>query len=220
MSDLNATATPAPQIADSSATPAGITQSAFAARRGVSEPMVSRWKRRGLLVLDADGKVLEAASNARLDAFLDPGRGGDRTGRQRAPAAPQAPHGATGPASATGPTSAAQAGGDGLSALDDDRLNYQREAARDKRASAIQREMEIAKEAKTLLPAAGVANRIHHHVRKALDVLASRRRRLAPTLALETDPRKVEQLLEESDREFCQALAGLALPAEQEAGAA
>ncbi|MGH8032502.1 MAG: hypothetical protein ACREO8_09105, partial [Luteimonas sp.] len=112
------------------------------------------------------------------------------------------------PSARTGATAAPEGGYE----ADPDRLNYQREAARDKRASAMQRELELAREAGDLLHAADVTNRIAHHVRQALDVLASRRRRLAPTLALETDPRRIEQLLEESDREFCKALAGLAMP--------
>lgn len=180
----------------------GITQATFAARRGVSEAMVSRWKAKGMLVLDGEGRVLESASNARLRATLDPGRGGDRTGRQRAPAA----------AGASSARPAAQAAPESGYEADPDRLNYQREAARDKRASAMQRELELAREAGELLHAADVTNRIAHHVRQALDAMASRRRRLAPALALETDPRRVEQLLEESDREFCKALAGLAMP--------
>lgn len=191
--------TPGPQSAGQSP---GITQAAFAARRGVSEAMVSRWKSRGLLVLDVEGRVLEGASNARLDATLDPGRGGDRTGRPRPPAAQGGAGGAN----------AAPAPSDGAYEGDPDRMNYQREAARDKRASAMQRELELAREARELLPAPEVTHRIAHHVRMALDALASRRRRLAPKLALETDPRQVEKLLEESDREFCVALAGLALP--------
>ncbi|WP_303749527.1 hypothetical protein [Stenotrophomonas pigmentata] len=178
----------------------GITQATFAARRGVSEAMVSRWKAKGMLVLDSEGRVLEAASNARLRATLDPGRGGDRTGRQRPPV----------PAGATSARPAAQGAPEGGYDPDPDRLNYQREAARDKRASAMQRELELARDAGQLLHADEVTNRIAHHVRSAIDVLAARRRSLAPKLALETDPRKVEQLLEQADREFCQALVGLA----------
>ena len=180
----------------------GITQAEFAARRGVSGPLVSKWKAKGLLVLDATGRVLEHESNARLAAALDPGRGGDRTGRQRPSAAPNP---------ATLPTGA-QPSGQAAQDPDADRLSYQREAARDKRASAMQRELELARDAGELLPANEVVNRIALHVRQALDVLASRRRRLSPALALESDPRGIELLLEESDREFCQALAGLALP--------
>lgn len=194
-----------PQAGEPAFTAAGITQAAFALRRGVSEAMVSRWKSKGYLVLDTEGRVLEALSNARLATSLDPGRGGDRSGKPVPPQSAMTQPGA----------------GGAVYEADTDRLNYQREAARDKRASAMQRELEMARDAKELLPAAEVARRIAHHVRMALDVLASRRRRLAPKLALEADPRKVEQLLEESDREFCIALAGLAQPgaSEQEAAA-
>lgn len=173
---------------------AGITQATFAARRGVSEAMVSRWKARGLLVLDSDGRVLEGPTNDRLAASLDPARGGDRTGKAR-PAAP---------------ASTPLAGAEGGYEPDPDRMSYQREAARDKRASAMQRELELAKDAGDLVLASDVSNRIAHYVRVAIDAQAARRRRLAPKLSLETDPRRIEEMLAESDREFCQAMAALA----------
>lgn len=181
--------------------PAGITQAEFALRRRVSEAMVSRWKARGYLVLDEVGRVLEAETTARLAAMLDPGRGGDRTGKPK-----------TAPAPAYAPASSA-APGPGIEPPAAEQLVYQHEAARDKRASAQQRELALAKEAGELVPAAEVEARIAHHVRAALDQMASRRRRLAPKLALESDARKVEQVLEESDREFCRALAGIVAPA-------
>ena len=174
----------------------GITQAEFAQRRGVSEAMVSRWKGKGYLVLDSVGRVLESATNARLREVLDPGRGGDRTGKTSR-------LGASLPLAGATPDYQA----------DHDRLSYQREAARDKRASALQRELELAKAAGEVVLSGEVSQRIANHVRAALDHLASRRRRLAPKLALETDPRKVEDLLAESDREFCKALAGLAMSA-------
>lgn len=201
-----------PQISNSSATPAlagaVMTQAEFAKHRGVSEAMVSRWKTKGYLVFTTDRRVDVAASMDRLDRMLDPARGGDRTGRQRpyspagAAGVPQAPPGA-------GSQGGAPGGAEGGWDPDPDRLNYQREAARDKRASAMQRELELAREAGQLVRANEAASRIANHVRQALDSLAARRRRLAPKLALEADPRKVEQLLEESDREFCIALANL-----------
>jgi phage terminase Nu1 subunit (DNA packaging protein) len=99
-------------------------------------------------------------------------------------------------------------------------LNYQREAARDKRASAQQRELELAKSAGELVEVAAVQHRIADHARAALDFLAARRRRLAPTLALESDPRKVEALLEQSDREFAAAVSRLGTAMDNEAQAA
>lgn len=178
-------------------TPNEMTQKAFAQLLGISPPMVVKHKGKGRLVMNAAGdRVVVRESIARIQAARDPARGGDRNataGPVPAVAAPVA-------------TSAAPE-------LEPEDLNYQREAARDKRASARQRELDLAKAAGELVPAADVEQRIAHHVRQALDHLASRRRRLAPKLALEADPRKVEQLLEESDREFCLALAGLATSA-------
>ena len=172
-----------------------LSQKDFAALRGVSEPMVVKWKRKGRLVMSEDGKrVRVAESIALLEATRDPGRGGDRTGK--AAAAPQ------GAASAPVPP-------------DGSDLNYQREAARDKRASAMQRELELAEKAGALVVSVDVEHRIAGHVRAATDYLASSRRRIAPTLALEADARKVEQLLEERDREFCTKLAALAAPQQE-----
>lgn len=178
-------------------TPTELSQKDFAALRGVSEPMVVKWKRKGRLVMTDDGKrVRVAESIALLESTRDPGRGGDRTGK---PAG--APHSASG----------AQA------PLESGDLSYQREAARDKRASAMQRELELAKDAGALVLAIDVEHRIAGHVRAAIDYLASSRRRLAPTLAIELDARKVEQLLEERDREFCTKLAALGSPADMAA---
>ena len=175
--------------------PAELSQKEFAALRGVSEPMVVKWKRKGRLVMTEDGKrVRVAESIALLEATRDPGRGGDRTGKP--PITPPGGAGATVPA-------------------DNGDLSYQREAARDKRASAMQRELELAEKAGALVVSVDVEHRIAGHVRAAIDYLASSRRRIAPTLALEADARKVEQLLEERDREFCTKLAALAAPQQE-----
>lgn len=63
--------------------PTELTQKEFAALRGVSEPMVSRWKARQRLVMTDDGtKVRVRESIDLLERTLDPARGGDRTGKQ------------------------------------------------------------------------------------------------------------------------------------------
>lgn len=73
--------------------------------------------------------------------------------------------------------------------------------------------LEYEREAGLLVSVESVQHRIADHVRAALDALAASRRRLAPVLALETDPRKVESILEQSHREVAEAMAGLG-PAE------
>lgn len=169
--------------------PTELSQKGFAALRGVSEPMIVKWKRKGRLVMTDDGKrVRVAESIALLESTRDPGRGGDRTGK-----AAGATHSAAG-------AQAPLEGGD---------LSYQREAARDKRASARQRELELAEKAGALVAAEAVEHRIAGLVRAAVDQLASSRRRLAPALAIESDARLVEQILADRDREFCTKVAAL-----------
>ena len=171
-----------------------MNQKEFAALLGKSEPMVVKWKQKGRLVMTDDGKrVRVAESVARINAGHDPGRGGDRTARLASPA------GGTS-ASPLAPPAVAGA------ALP---LNYQDEAARDKRASARQRELELAERAGALVPAERVEQRIADKVRAVVDLLASSRRRLAPALAIEADARQVEQILAERDREFCTKVAAL-----------
>jgi hypothetical protein len=179
----------------------------FAKRIQRDPALVTRWRKAGKLVMSADGKrVCVRESLARLQLSLDPARGGHR--------------GASGSASRdiASPASPAARIADPAPAMGD--LNYQREAARDKRASAQQRELELAKSAGELVEVAAVQHRIADHARAALDFLAARRRRLAPTLALESDPRKVEALLEQSDREFAAAVSRLGTAMDNEAQAA
>jgi hypothetical protein len=178
----------------------------FAKRIHRDPALVTRWRKAGKLVMSADGKrVCVRESLARLKLSLDPARGGNRaaSGASRSIAAPASP--------AARIADPAPAMGD---------LNYQREAARDKRASAQQRELELAKSAGELVEVAAVQHRIADHARAALDFLAARRRRLAPTLALESDPRKVEALLEQSDSEFAAAVSRLGTAMDNEAQAA
>lgn len=55
-----------------------VTQTEYAAMRGITQGAVTRYKQRGLLALDAAGLVLVEESDARLDSALDPIHGGDR----------------------------------------------------------------------------------------------------------------------------------------------
>lgn len=176
------------------------SKSEFAARIKRDPALITRWRKAGKIVMSADGKrVRVRESLALLQLSLDPGRGGNRGSGQSQPM-PVAPSSA--------PVARAQ---EPVQALGD--LSYQREAARDKRASALQRELELAKSAGDLVDVATVQHRIAEHARAALDFLAARRRRLSPALALESDPRKIEAMLEQSDREFASAVAGLGISA-------
>lgn len=193
-----------PQISDSSVTPAvpsaAMTQAEFAKHRGVSEAMVSRWKAKGLLVFTAEGRVDVAASMDLLDRMLDPARGGNRAARpsavsaSRPPAAPAPP-----PAGTLPPAAWPQDGGD--------KANYNVEAARERRAKAQLAELELAEKAGTLVPAGDVEALFFDRVRAARDLFAQIGRRIAPDLALETDPAKIEAKLNAEYRAVCAALA-------------
>src|SRR3990172_7982501 len=58
----------------------GVNNKAFAAMRGVDPSRVSQWKRQGRLILDGEGKIDAAATNAALDASLDQVKGARRAG--------------------------------------------------------------------------------------------------------------------------------------------
>ena len=59
--------------------PKYLNQAEYARYRGVARKTVTEYKHRGLLVLNENGKVDVAASDANLDAVLDEVVGGDRT---------------------------------------------------------------------------------------------------------------------------------------------
>lgn len=60
--------------------PAFLMRSKYAAHRGVSPSLVTKWGQQGMLVLNDDGLVDVVATDAKLDAQLDRSRGG-RGGR-------------------------------------------------------------------------------------------------------------------------------------------
>lgn len=174
-----------------------VTQAEFAAIRGVQPPMVTRWKQRGLLVMNADGtRVRVAESMASLDASLHPGRGGDRTGRQRSA-------GGTTPASAAPGSVSGGAPGDF-----DAKGYYSVEAAREKRASAQLKELELARAAGEVVLAAEVRDATMRRVQAAKATMLALPRRMSPSLALESDPGTIERLLRAAMREVFAALAG------------
>lgn len=191
---------PRPQISDNAAAPPAMTQAEFAKLRGVSEAMVSRWKAKGLLVFTVEGRVNVPASMDLLGRMLDPARGGNRAARrvdsEERRVSPAAP--ATGVAAP--PALWPQEGGA-------DKANYNVEAARERRAKAQLAELELAEKAGALVPAGDVEALFFDRVRAARDLFAQIGRRLAPDLALETDPSKIEARLNAEYRAVCAALA-------------
>lgn len=185
-----------------------MTQAEFATMRGVSAPMVSKWKAQGRLVLTADGKrVCVAASIARLEATRDPARGGDRTGK----AATAVQGGASQPA-----------GGQVIPAAvpPNPVLVYTDEAAREKRARAQLAEMELAERAGELVLAAKVDALMFGLARAGREAVLALPDRLATVLAAESDPAAVHAKLLAECRKVCAAMAAPGVAAQAQAAAA
>jgi len=143
--------------------------------------MVSRWCWAGKIVYDEAGNIRVRESIDRLGADLHPGRGGDRVnGKSRIGAG----------------DSDADARGD-----------YTTEAAREKRASAQLKEIELAERAGEVLAASAVRDATMRRVQAAKSVLFALPRRIAPKLAGETEPMVVERLLAAEIRAVFEQLA-------------
>lgn len=178
--------------------PNEVTQKDFAALRGVSPALVSKWKDQGRLVMNKAGnRVLVAETTAVLERTRDPARGGDRTGRGRqvASSAPPAP--------ADGAGRAGRAGEGPV-----DGLVYQAEAAREKRAAAQLRELELAEKAGELVMAVLADRRAFELARAGRDAVMAVPDRLSTLLAAESNPAKVHALLLAECRRICLQMSG------------
>lgn len=158
-------------------TPDTMTQAAFARHRGVSRPTVTEYKQRGLLVMTDEGLVNVKASEERLAEHLDPGKGGDRSGKEK-------------------PAAAKQGSGDYLAAK-----------AREAQAKAIKAEMDNAERAGVLCEADKASRTAFTLARNTQEALRGIADRLAPSLAAETDAAKVHAMLSDEVRQICNTLA-------------
>jgi phage terminase Nu1 subunit (DNA packaging protein) len=176
--------------------PAELSQAEFADLIGVKPPMVTRYKQRGRLVMTADGKRVDVVKSiAKLRGGVDPARGGDRTSPTTRESSAAREYGDLPTArEAFGPSPAAV-------------LVYQDEAAREKRASAQLRELELAERAGELVPAADVEFRVFNVARAAREALMSIPDRVATIVAAETDAAAVHALLTAECRKVCEQLA-------------
>ena len=164
-----------------------MSQREFARLLGCSEPMVTKHKDAGRLVMEGR-QVCVRESLARIEAWKDPARGGDRTGK----AAPDAP--AVG-ASAAG--------------TEADRLNYNVQAAREKLAAAQLRELELAREAEALVLKKERDDAEFGRARAGREAILSIPDRLATRLAVKTDPVEIHAMLLAECRRICNLLASM-----------
>lgn len=174
--------------------PERATQKEFAALLGCSEPMVTKHKDAGRLVME--GRMVKVRESLdRIAAWKDPARGGDRTGKpqQEAPAL----------AAATSTALASPSG------TDADRLNYNIQAAREKLAAAQLRELELAREAGALVLKADRDAAEFGRARAGREAILSIPDRLAVQLAPKTDPAEIHALLMAECRRICNLLAAM-----------
>lgn len=182
--------------------PETCTQKEFAVLIGISEPGVCKHKAAGRVAMDGK-RVRVRETIDRMRRHTHPGRGGDRTPA----AAPRAAH------------SAAQAAPVAFGGSPDDPTNYQLQAAREKRASAQLREMELAERAGQLVLREARDAAEFGRARMAREAVMSIPDRLAVQLAPALPVDEVHALLTAECRRICALLAagGQSLPTEAEA---
>lgn len=204
MKDATAAGPQIPMHADtvSGVVPPVMSQGEFARHRGVSEPMVSRWKAKGYLVMTPEAKVDVAATQELLARVLDPARGGKRG------ATPAGAGAALQPAPAPAPARAGRAAAAASGESDADKANYNLQAARERRAKAQLAELELAREAGALVDAEEVRSQIAGRVGDARNALMQIGRRVSAQLALLDNARDIEAVLDEECRRVCDVLAG------------
>lgn len=171
--------------------PETCSQKDFAALVGMSAPAVCKHGKAGRLVMQGK-RVVVRASVEQIRRNTHPGRGGDRTGKAQnsAPTAREA----------FGPYRAPAAPADGS-------LNYQDEAAREKRASAQLREMEVAEKAGDLVVKEQRDRAEFTRARMAREAVLSIPDRLAVQLAPAMDADEVHSILLAECRRICNLLA-------------
>lgn len=191
--------------------PERCTQAEYARYRGVDRSLISRWAKQHKIVLDAEGKVVVARSDALLNAVLHPTKGGGRA--KRPGAAPGHPNALqTPPAtqvaadtdpSAPSPAGAGHAAQAGASALS---------VAEATRAEKIVRTrillLEEAEKAGALVRRDVVEAETFKRARQAQELLMALKERLVPLLANENDEHAIDTLLDAELRQVIAVIAG------------
>lgn len=179
-----------------------LSQTEYAAARGVSPAYVTKLKRQGRLVLTPGRKVNVEATDRLIESTRDPARGGDRR--------PGAGDGLGDGASAR-ETAAPGANADGSRAGRESNSGYNVAATRERVAKARLAELELAEKTGQLVRKEEVAAAIFGLSRQAMESLDAMADRLASQLAAESDVTRVHALLTEHVRKIRVAMLG-ALP--------
>lgn len=191
--------------------PERCTQAEYARYRGVDRSLISRWAKQHKIVLDAEGKVVVARSDALLSAVLHPTKGGGRAKRPNAATsqpnalqAPSVPQVATDTSpGAPPPAGAGQAAQASASALS---------VAEATRAEKIVRTrillIEEAEKAGALVRRDVVESETFKRARQAQELLMALKERLVPLLANESDEHAIDTLLDAELRQVIAVIAG------------
>ncbi|AOH36869.1 hypothetical protein BGP89_11315 [Luteimonas sp. JM171] len=172
--------------------PERVTQTGYAQLRGYAKSYVTKLKNQQRLVLDEDGLVLVAQTDAVIAALRDPTRGGDRTGKRRRREAPAAP--------AAAPATNGQPAGDG-------ELSYTDAARQEKIERTRLLQLEIAEKAGALVPREQVDAEMFRRGRHGVEALMSIKDRLSARLAVESDVHKIEAMLDVELRRVAKIIA-------------
>ena len=172
-----------------------MTVTEYAAHRGVSQPLISRWKSAGRLVLDSTGRILVRATDLVLDNDMHPTKGG-RSGSRAAsdPATPSAP-----------PPDRFEPGHGGTP----DDLSLANAARLEKVEKVRLLRMEIEEKGGALVARADVERAAFDLARRGQEALMGIADRLAPQLAAESDQHRVHVMLSEELRRVCEQIACL-----------
>lgn len=181
----------------------GVVQ--YARHRGVDQALISRWKAKGRLVLDGEGRILVRASDAVLANDLHPTKGGNFRARA-AQDAPQAAPAAEG-ASTLAPS---RAGALGLAGASSTGFTLAEAAREEKFRRAQLLTLEIAERAGRLVEAEAVEREAFGRARLAQQALLSIPDRLAVRLAAETSAHRVHELMLAEIRRVVAKIAGAA----------
>lgn len=159
-----------------------MTVAEYAAHRRCSDSYVRRLKREGRLVLDPQGRIDVARSDAKLADTTDPLRGGDRTGK-------------TDQELRDGdlPT-ATVAGGD---------ISLREAVRRERLARARMAELELGEESGDLIRKRAAARDVFTMARQAMERLQSLPSLLRGRLAAESEPAACEALLRTEIDKVC-----------------
>lgn len=189
---------------NSAVEPEVCSKTEYAELRGVSTSYVSKLGRQQRLVLDSLGRIVVKRTDALVAATRDPTRGGDRTGKharriaQEAASTPQMPGDARMPEQGGNTRRGVPAAFEAVS------LSEATRAEKVERTRLLQ--LDVAAKAGQLVRRDVVESETFQRARQGQEALMALKDRLIPLLAVESDERAIESLLDAEFRHICRVL--------------